>query len=454
MQRQWRVTKELFVLPGTNNEYFIYVPLEKKVLNVNSGTVQLLQQIKRTGLAKEKEKRTLGILERCGVIEQGESSNLPEVSVSPEPKPYLPTGVTIFPTFDCNLRCVYCYSSAGEQVGKNLEWEVAQGAIDFIVENAQRKGKDSIQVGFHGGGEPFVAFDLVRRVVEYTREQAQAHSLNTKFFSATNGILSSRKLEYLIQNFQTVAVSMDGPKDIQDCQRPKAGGQGSYESVMESISGFEERGFRYSVRSTVTAESVRRLDEIVDFFSGLKSLNYLHLEPLFECGRCLTTKTSAPDPTVFLEEYLKAEVTAKRKKQELIYSAAQLGTLVHYFCGASGSNFVVTPDGNVTTCFEVSREGDPRSEIFMIGKYEPESGKFQINTDKVSRLQERSVENLPGCSGCFAKYNCAGDCLAKIHQQSGDMFNTASNSRCLINKGMLFNQIEERTGGKDNGTTT
>ena len=51
-----------------------------------------------------------------------------------------PTAVTLFLTSACNLRCVYCYASGGEQP-RYLDEQVALDAIDFVVDNAVADGR-------------------------------------------------------------------------------------------------------------------------------------------------------------------------------------------------------------------------------------------------------------------------------------------------------------------------
>lgn len=50
---------------------------------------------------------------------------------------FCPNSVVLFPTFDCGLRCVYCYASAGD-CKVDMDWPIAEAVIHFIIENAKR----------------------------------------------------------------------------------------------------------------------------------------------------------------------------------------------------------------------------------------------------------------------------------------------------------------------------
>lgn len=133
---------------------------------------------------------------------------------------------------------------------------------------------------------------------------------------------------------------------------------------------------------------------------------------------------------------------------EVYYSGGRLGQAVHSFCKAAGDNFFVTVDGDVSSCLEVTDSKNPRAGTFVYGKI---GDGVEISKEKLTQLRARVVENLPYCNDCFAKYSCAGDCLAKVHAQSGDMFDTSSNRRCEINRGALLYSIENKLKGGKNG---
>ena len=82
-------------------------------------------------------------------------SEIPSILPTPLEK-FEPTEVTFMPTYKCNLKCVYCYSKGGEEIGNDLEWEVAKAAINLIIYNAEKNEMGKTTLGFHGGGEPFL----------------------------------------------------------------------------------------------------------------------------------------------------------------------------------------------------------------------------------------------------------------------------------------------------------
>jgi len=63
----------------------------------------------------------------------------PEMSpISDESGAPQPVSVTLMLTTACNLRCSYCYASAGDVPVESMRLEVAQRGIDFVAGNASR----------------------------------------------------------------------------------------------------------------------------------------------------------------------------------------------------------------------------------------------------------------------------------------------------------------------------
>ncbi len=213
---------------------------------------------------------------------------------------------------------------------------------------------------------------------------------------------------------------------------------------MRTIRILTRENFPLGIRTTITKNSVKKMPDILRFFSSIVPNGKFHFEPLFECGRCFVTKSSAPGSEDFFEYFIKARRVAKELSVKLYYSGSELENIHPTFCGAAGKNFFVTPSGNVTTCLEVSREEDNLAGIFIIGRYNPNFNLFEFDLDRINQLQMRVVTSMDNCKDCYAKYNCAGDCLAKTVSSSGNLYDSTKNLRCSINKMVLLDEIKEK----------
>lgn len=362
--------------------------------------------------------------------------------VESEKTQFTPTEVTFFPTTNCNLRCLYCYAEAGELENRYLDVDIAKNAIDFIIQNAKNLNKEQIGLSFHGGGEPTYKWDFIVEVVEYAKILSQKENLNIYSAIATNGILSTNKIDWIIENFDEVMLSWDGPEDIQNRNRPLKNGEGSFQYLLNTALRFLEVDYHFGVRATITSESVMRLKEIFYFFAelGIKSIG---LEPLYECGRCIKSGLHSPKPEVFVNNFLPLISYAKDMGVSLENSLAPLSSIRNVFCGAVGSNFCITPEGYISSCFEVSLLSDQRSQDFFYGKFNPDEEIFEINNQQRDALFSRQLTNMIGCEDCQAKWQCGGECLAKA-SSDGDLFTIIpeNNTRCIMQKMMLEAKID------------
>jgi uncharacterized protein len=430
------VNPELFVIPNKEN-FILYLPLENRTaLEVTPGVLTILKNASSIN-GQDSSDGLLGKLKDKKVLVD---DNYKVKEFKKNTYSYNPTRVVLLPTTDCNLKCIYCYASSGENK-VNMSFEKAKASIDFIAQNALKTGQKKIGISFHGGGEPFMNYNLIQDAVDYTEQVCKDKSLKSNYSVVTNAVLNKEQLNFLADNRFRVNISLDGPEDIQNFQRPMKDGKSSYEHVMKTIKFMEENKQNYGIRSTITNYNLGRLPEMIDFFKENTSLKDVHFEPVFECGRCEKTQTKEPDSKEFLEKIVEAKDYAETKGIEIYYSGGRFDSTTDHFCGAAGSNFILTPYGDITTCLEVSSPNDPRRERFYIGQQN--NGGFEINQDKIDYLKSRTVNKITHCTDCFSKYNCAGDCLAKILSR-GSLFDTSNNTRCEINRGVLLHEINKK----------
>lgn len=422
---------DVFLIPS-EDKYVLFAPVEDRAFLLNqSAAIQLLLD-----LDNEQPPNSFALrFATEGVKLQGSHA----LDIDPKQSVnYAPTSVTLFPTSDCNLACVYCFASAGDKNKDKLDFKVAKPAIDKVLQNAKQKDVPA-RVKFHGGGEPFSNFGFLKDSVDYAKLKASECGVEVVFSSATNGILNTEMRRWVVKNIDFVSLSFDGPSLSQELNRPTKNGQSSFLTVDSTIRFFEEHDQKYSIRVTTTKHNVGSLKELVDYVASNTTLRSIRVEPVAIQGRAKDEENIALEPREFIDAFIQARDHGNKKGVQLFYSGADLSTRRNSFCGAHHENFFVTPQGKISTCIEVSNEGDQGEEIYHIGNAD-ENG-MSIDMEKLSYLRSRTVNDLNGCSNCFAKFHCAGDCSFKQYSSSGDFFETGIYSRCEINREILLDEI-------------
>jgi uncharacterized protein len=357
-------------------------------------------------------------------------------------KPWAPVSVTFSNTQKCTLRCRYCYADGGRLEDTDIDLKIAKAAIDLIVTNAIASKKRPGLV-FLGEGEATANWTGFCAIIDYFKRRCQDENLMPFVHLSTNGVFSPSKIDYVVTNCDQITFSIDGIAKAHDANRIFPNGEGSFSKVSKTLAEFDKRKKEYTIRTTGTVDAAAALSEFVRWVAEHTNFKEIHIEPVFNMhGVARTAETTAhPDVGQFTEAYRKARRIAARHGIQLYYSSADAKTK-YSFCGASdASNFLVTSKGIVSSCNEVLRSDDKRAGIFQYGKWDECEGRFVFDVGAISKLGHLKVHEIPKCHGCFAKYNCAGDCYAKSMIANGDPWANGYTDRCYVTRELLKDNL-------------
>lgn len=428
------LSAEVFTIPIGEQRFVVYAPLRRAAFVTNTAGVNLIADL-RDGISLEEDRddALLQLLREAEIVDSGIESP-PDDLVSGEP---MPTSVTLFLTTACNLRCHYCYASAGDTPQSWMSLATAQRGIDFVLANAVAVGSDSIGVYFHGGGEPTLNWDVLTGALDYARVRAAAQEIAVSAATATNGVLRDEQTMWIVHNLTSASVSLDGLPSVHDAHRPRVGGQPSSAQVLRTLGRFDEAGFSYGVRVTVAADQIPFLPDSVEFIASRFTPRRIQVEPAYQLGRW--SQSPSAETGEFIEAYREAQLRADSHGVRLYYSAARLGLLTHHFCGITQDTFALSPDGNVSACYEVFSERQPFADTFFWAKPK-EDGGYDVDPAANAYLRGQAKRHHDYCSGCFAKWSCAGDCYHKALSVSSDGIFRGSD-RCHITRELTKDQI-------------
>jgi uncharacterized protein len=136
-------------------------------------------------------------------------------------------------TLDCNLACPYCYEE-----GFRGDFAMSLATAGLLVEHVKKQielGRE-VQLRFYGG-EPLMNIPLLRQIAEPIRAAADAKGSKFSFSLVSNGTLLTRQVvsSLLPLGLTSAQLTIDGPKEIHDSQRPFASGAGSFEVILDNI---------------------------------------------------------------------------------------------------------------------------------------------------------------------------------------------------------------------------
>jgi sulfatase maturation enzyme AslB (radical SAM superfamily) len=122
-------------------------------------------------------------------------------------------GAVLVVTSACNLRCTYCLQD--RHPARRMSEETAHEVLGRLLGSRRRQ----LAIGFYGG-EPLLAFDLVRGTVEEA-ERRRPRGSRLLFSLSTNGLLlDAEKAAFLAAHGVETQVSFDGSRAAQELRAP------------------------------------------------------------------------------------------------------------------------------------------------------------------------------------------------------------------------------------------
>lgn len=314
----------------------------------------------------------------------------------------------------CNLGCTYCYAQQGEFGGpaKNMELTEALRAVDLLVGAAEPGAR--LNLAFLGG-EPLVNRKVLRAATLRARELAGSRGARMTFSITTNGtLLTEDDGRFFEEHGFAVTISIDGPQQVHDAQRPFKGGGGSYDAIMKRAAPLlkMQRSMQVSARVTVTPKNLvlrRTLDTLIA--AGFHSVGFspmlsaptgegemqsedleLMLGEMIDCGRAFERASRSGQRYPFANM-----VNAMREIHR--------GTHRPYPCGAGAGYLGVSAEGELSACHR------------FVGDEEGAMGSLDGGVDlsrQADWLAARHVHRQEPCQSCWARYLCGGGCHHEV----------------------------------------
>lgn len=439
----WFVVRpNVFAIPYLDG-YLLYSPLQGLVaLITNSGLASLLLNADSSisdcisGCIVEKDFSSIRLFDTSTV----QQPNLKKRIASA----FLPTHLTLSPTAACQLKCTYCYIRGGDKP-RNMPWAIAEAAIRYTTKSAASHGIQRFDLEFHGQGEPTANWNLVENAVMLCEKLCRDSDMTPNISMVTNGMLSEKKVKFISEHSIRIGLSMDGLKDTMNKQRPLRSGGSSFDRIVKTIDLFTRHNVDFAVRSTVTAVNLQEMVDFVKYVDENTECTYINFEPVCGVGRAndygMDGASIAP---TFVDNYIAAKTEGAKRGISIGFSMSKTDGLRSSFCGAYGDglNFCVSTEGNVSSCYEVLEETDPRSNIFIYGKYEPYLGEFIYFQDRLERLLSLDVTKMQRCDECYVRWNCGGDCISKASLNGIERLTDKSPlERCQVGRAIIRDEL-------------
>jgi coproporphyrinogen III oxidase-like Fe-S oxidoreductase/sulfatase maturation enzyme AslB (radical SAM superfamily) len=339
----------------------------------------------------------------------------------------------------CELACSYCFASAqrppegGGRRASELSLEAALAGARLVARNCAQAGLP-LSIVLNGGGEPSQSWELVRAIVHGTRRIADSFGLGWEGHLTTNGCYSKELARLIADSFTSIALSCDGPPEIQDAVRPMRGGAASSVAVRSSAEVFRKSGTAFEARATILPSTMERQTEIVDYLAGELGCRRVRFEPLYLAAGVKADAFRPEDALPFAEAFSAAQRRAAALGAELIYSGVDLERPHGRFCETGRGTLRLRPDGSVSSCFFSVEDGQGGALVPTVGRYDPGLGEIALDAEAAAESKRRAFEIPPGCEACLIVHHCSRSCPEFCG--SGAALAPRGSFRCELNKAL------------------
>ena len=336
-------------------------------------------------------------------------------------------------TNSCNFSCSYCFRGKAIDGSKAISGEMLKLILSYIVKFCRSNKIRSISIQ-PWGGEPLLAFPQVKEIVSFF----DGEDISCRVTMMTNGAMITRKIaEYLYANHVDIGVSLDGPPDIQNSQRPSKDGRDSYSLVLRGIRLLEEAGYRNRLGtiSVITRQSLGEIHRIVDHIVRDVNMSCLKLNLIKASEeQCIAEKDIASYCTDLLDAIIMINregyhVTEGTIRERLLNLIDRSSSNICISQGCCGGYRMVSIDafGSIYPC-----EMTDFPELCMGNVLE-----VRDLTEVVSSSVEKSPyfvpKSKPECRTCAWFPYCKGGCTAAAKYR-GCALGVPDESECALNR--------------------
>lgn len=366
-------------------------------------------------------------------------------------KKYLFTGTTLFifvVTTWCNANCVYCQAKDNDSKVGYMLVETALKAVDIALSSTA----DNITIEFQGG-EPLGNFEVISSVVLYAKEKAIKLNKQVEFSLVSNlSLINDNIISFIKEHNIALSTSIDGDKQLHNCNRPLRNGNGSFDYVANGLLKAKEAGICVGAIQTTTRNSLTQAQSIIDTYLKY-NMDMIFIRPLTPLGMAsLQWKDIGYLPEEFLRFYqecidylLYINKTGKYIAEghaSILLSKILFGEGLNYMelrspCGATIGQMAFYCDGKVYTCDEARMLAEMGNDMFLLGTVDDTYNKLVDTPVCKAACASSLLECIPECCDCVYQPYC-GQCPVVNLALGGDIFPREARSyRCQIYQGIL-----------------
>lgn len=330
---------------------------------------------------------------------------------------------------ECPLYCEYCYGSGGEYDTPSMRMSrsTMMQAVDYLFKYCTND--NIVHINFFGG-DPLLAFDLIKECVEYSEDKAKKYGKKIEFSVSTSALVISQEIiDFISQHNFSVSVSIDGTKYAHDKHRKFRNQNTSYDKVVAGFKQLMEKNDNILITATLTHHTI---DEIIKYHDLLDiGANNFRFKTV--TGMTSDIKLVDEDydrlatmyerlAKMYLDDILEGKIYDFGDFTKWLHRLNKKKT-VHFNCTATEDYLNVDPNGEIYICHKYV--GIPNGRLGNV---------YQID----SPVKPLGFDTEIGkCRNCWAHNLCGGGCYYDGFETTGNSYHTCNTNKCKIHRSQI-----------------
>jgi len=347
----------------------------------------------------------------------------------------------IMPTYDCNLRCSYCFQDhmRTDSRFRHLLRTMSADIVDQVFSSMTRIEalhglEEDCPQGRHRtiglfGGEPLLAAN--RPIIEYILKKAQ--EVGTASFWAVSNATELDAYEDLLSKDRigNVQITLDGPAAEHDKRRIYVDGSGSFARIGRNITMALNRGVGISVRMNVDRNNISQLPELAEVIHSNGWDQYpnfsAYTSPIRAMNENVAKSTTMSTPELSVAQvdmakqfpqvaiFARPDISIKQDARQIFHNGGgnHMPTLHESFCSAHSGMYIFDAFADIYVCWD--KTGDASTRFGHIS----ENGAVDFDAQQIQLWRSRTVASNPVCRKCRYALHCGGGCAVLAYRQSG-----------------------------------
>ncbi len=325
----------------------------------------------------------------------------------------------IFTTYNCNMKCSFCFASKirldSTDPIKELSDERISSVINFIDRDIKLKGDKENSLVF-SGGEPLLVPEVIMRLTNSTSH------LGLKYLIYTNGLLLNKVPFEFLNSMDIVFVSIDGDKKAHEKHR----GKRSYDYTISNIRKIKNKLKSHLVARITLEEDSNIYNSVINVLPLTDSVYWqIANKPLFNDFDSFLDNYHLGLRELFsywFSNFERGVILGITPFQSVIVSLIfnEIRGERSFRCGALTEFLAIDIYGNIYACDE------------QVGNLNNVIGNVR-NGNNINMQYKEHAEIFDDCKSCEASDTCLGRCWKCLVEYSP----TQIRNYCLLTKCLI-----------------